>query len=279
MNKLTIAIAALVAVGCGGGNAGDPKTPNAKNTTHQCVAHEHVHQYDLHDEDGHEAYVPCSTSGKHDLSGLIKINTVPEGVEISIHATDDDFNEGTFGSDIKGRDAIIVYPKGREKKGVEVPLKKTKDGYSGTKVIPFEELEKLTDEGTKIDISIHDHDDDHKDGRHEELKVSVAISSGKSCEKAMDENPQTIEMGKKGTPDLTDAQLGAPMKSSSFFQHCGLADSANAEICVAVKKGKPLGVSVKVSPTNNKVAACIDKATRKLSFPSSEKLDVVKQKF
>jgi hypothetical protein len=69
------------------------------------------------------------------------------------------------------------------------------------------------------------------------------------------------------------------MKSSSFFQHCGLADSANAEICVAVKKGKPLGVSVKVSPTNNKVAACIDKATRKLSFPSSEKLDVVKQKF
>jgi len=30
---------------------------------------------------------------------------------------------------------------------------------------------------------------------------------------------------------------------------------------------------------NNKVAACIDRAVRKLSFPTSEKLDVVKQSF
>jgi len=38
-------------------------------------------------------------------------------------------------------------------------------------------------------------------------------------------------------------------------------------------------VSVKVAPNNNKVAACIDKAARKLSFPASPKLDIVTQKF
>jgi hypothetical protein len=46
-----------------------------------------------------------------------------------------------------------------------------------------------------------------------------------------------------------------------------------------VKKGKPVGVSVKTAPMNNKVAACIDKATRKLAFPPNDKLDVVHQHF
>jgi hypothetical protein len=188
-------------------------------------------------------------------------------------------NEGKLGSDLKGRDAMIVFPKGRDKKGVEIPLVRTKNGYKGEKVIPYADLDKLTDEGTKLEVSIYDNDDNHKNGGHEELKVSIAISAGKSCEKAMDENPQEIMMGKKSGPDLTNEQLGRPMQNSAFIQHCGLPDSSNADICVAVKKGKPLGVSVSTAPMNNKVAACIDKATRKLAFPPSEKLDVVKQHF
>ena len=88
-----------------------------------------------------------------------------------------------------------------------------------------------------------------------------------------------IKMGAKQTKDLTADQLGAPMKSSGFMSGCGLPDSSNAEICAAVKQGKPLGVSVKVNPSNNKIAACIDRSVRKLSFPKSEKLDVVKQTF
>lgn len=276
-----LVVLTMGALGCGGGkqeakNGGGEASVLAP---HKCREGGHVEQYDLHDEDGQEAFVPCSTEGKHDLSGLVRIDTTADGIVITIHATDDDFNEGALGSDLKGRDAIIVYPKGRDKTGVEVPLKKTQRGYDGKRLIPFSELDKLTDEGTKIEVSILDHDDVHKNGEHEELKLAVNVSAGKSCEKAIDENPQTVNMGKAGTPDLTDNQLGGPMKSSGFFAHCNLSDSSNAEICVAVKKGKPLGVSVKVAPANNKVAACIDKATRKLTWPSSEKLDVVKQKF
>jgi hypothetical protein len=60
---------------------------------------------------------------------------------------------------------------------------------------------------------------------------------------------------------------------------CGLADSANAEICVAVKAGKPLGVTVKVIPGNGAVQACIEKATRRVLFPANPKLDVVHERF
>lgn len=272
-------LALFVAAACGGSKGPDAQQAGSQPKHHPCGEEDKTHQYDLHDEDGQDHFAPCSKSGKEDLSGKVRLETNLEGVKVIIHVTDDDVNEGIHGADLKGRDAMIVYPKGRQAKGVEVPLKRIQHGYMGEKLIPFSELEKLTDEGTKLEVSILDHDDNHADGKHEELKVSVAISAGKSCEKAQDENPQEIVMGKKGEKDLTADQLGAPMKTSSFISSCGLSDSANADICVAVKHGKPLGVSVRVTPQNNKVAACIDKATRRLAFPKSEKLDVVKQHF
>jgi hypothetical protein len=283
MTKLALIASMSLAFACGGGakpatDAHDAHDPHAVKHT-KCGEHDKVHEYDLHDEDGQDHVAPCAATGNEDFAGNVHLDTVAEGVKVTIHVTDDDVNEGKLGTDLKGRDAMMVYPKGRDKKGVEIPLIKTKHGYRGEKIIPYADLDKLTDEGTQLHISIYDHDDNHKDGQHEELKVSISISAGKSCEKAMDENPQEITMGKKSGPDLTNEQLGRPMQNSAFMQSCGLADSANADICVAVKKGKPLGVSVKVSPQNNKVAACIDKATRKLAFPPSDKLDVVKQHF
>jgi hypothetical protein len=270
-------IGLVVAFGCGGGDKPPPNTPSGAQ--HKCGKKETVEQYDLHDADGQDHFVPCAETGKEDYSGNVHFDTTADGIMVTIDATDDDFNEGKLGSDIKGRDAVIVYPKGTGTEGVEIPLTKTAHGYSGKKLIPFDSLQKLTDEGTKIEVQIHDSDDNNKGGAHEELKVSVAISAGKSCEKAIDENPSEITMGKKQTKDLTADQLGAPMKDSSFMGKCNLPDSSNAEICAAVKNGKPLGVSVKVMPQNNKIAACIDRSVRNLKFPTSEKLDVVKQNF
>ena len=280
---LTLAIATVAA--CGGSkpatqtaNGGTAADAALDKSSLKCAPADHVHQYDLHDEDGDEAMVPCSSNGKDDFAGLIHIQTEPDGIHITIRATDEQVNLGELGKDVKSRDAVIVYPKGRDaKEAVEVPLRKTADGYAGDKVIPYEALDKLTDEGTKIDVAIYDHD---KDGESaEELHVAVAVSAGKSCEKAMDESSQNIDMGKKGAKDLTADELGKPMQSSAYFQHCNLPDSAKAEICATVRRGKPLGVSVRITPSNNKAAACIDKATRRLSFPVSDNTDQVKQTF
>ena len=274
---LLISIAA-----CGGGGGATSQPAKTTSATYdpaslKCAPADHVHSYDLHDQDGDDAMVPCAKSGKNDYAGLIHIETLADGVHITIRATDEQVNLGELGTDAKSRDAVIVYPKGPGTEAVEVPLAKTKDGYVGDKIITWDKLDNITDEGTKIDVAIFDHDQQGEQA--EEMHVAVKVSAGMSCEKAFDANPQTMNMGKASGPDLTADQLGAPMKSSAYFAKCGLPDSSNAQICATVKQGKPIGVTVKVSPNDNKVAACIDHATRKLSFPVSPNADKVMQNF
>lgn len=283
-SPLLLALAAM-AVSCGGSappaaNVAGKATPEEITAaSHPCGDADKVHAHDLGSDQPTEAFSPCSKSGAGDYSGVVRIETIPEGIHILINATDDDVDNGVLGSDVKARDAVIVYPKGKgSKESIEVPLMKTKTGYSGDKIVLFDQLDKLNDEGTKIDVAIFDHDKNNVGGS-EEMHLSVSVSTGKSCERAADENPQTIDMTHKSGPDLTDAQLGAPLASGQFLSGCGLAGSANADLCVAVKQGRPLGVSVKVTPKNNQIAACIDRATRRVKFPASEKLDVVHEHF
>jgi hypothetical protein len=276
------ALAATVALVYGCSNkpiTPTPRTPIPASAVRACGDHDSVHKYDLHDDDGDEAMVPCGHEGGHtDYSGAVKIETTADGVRIRIEATDDDVKTGALGGDIHDHDAVMVYPKGKGSKAVEIVLHKTANGYKGERVIKWDELGKLNDEGTKIEVAIFDHD--QKTGQtSEEMHVAVSVSTGKSCEKARDENPDSVEIGKAGKRDLTVDELGAPMKTDAFIKHCALADDADADICVALKAGKVLGVSVGVTPFNNKVAACIDKATRKLKFPASDRIDIVRQKF
>lgn len=273
-----------VSLACGGAGSKpaqsgqEASAEEIKEAKRPCGKADHVHDYDLHDEDGDESLVPCSQAGERDYAGHIHIETRAEGVHITIHATDEEVNTGELGSDVKTRDAVLVYPKGPGTEGVEVPLRKVKGGYIGEKTVLWDQLGKITDEGTKIDVAVFDHD--KSSGKEaEELHVAVKVSAGMSCEKARDANPDTLDMSKKAAPDLTDAELGAPFKDTAFLDKCGLADSAHAKICVAVKGGKPLGVSVGVTPASNRAAACIDKAVRKMHFPASEKLDMVNESF
>ncbi len=274
---LTVAGCRTPPVQTAAGEAAPPTEEEIAQAQKPCGGADEVHGHDLGSGTATEAFAPCSKTGARDYSALVKIETLDEGVHIIIDATDDEVT--LLGPDVAQRDAVLVYPKGKGSIAVEVPLAKTKTGYRGDKIVLWDDLGKLTDDGTKIDVAIYDHD--HSSHTTEEMHLSLAVSTGKSCEKAQDENMQTINMGAQhgAKADLTADQLGAPMRSSSFFSGCALPDSANADICVAVKKGKPIGVSVALTPSNNRTAACIDRATRRLTFPSSDALDVVHQKF
>lgn len=96
---------------------------------------------------------------------------------------------------------------------------------------------------------------------------------GMSYEQALASNNQEITMGAKGGPDLTDAQLSAPMKNASFISSCGAPDSMKVTVRVAVKNGRAYGVSVYTNPPNAAVAACVDRHVRGLGWPSNPKLD------
>jgi len=264
---------------CGGGStppaqtAADEKPTEAEITQAQkpCGNADTTQNADLSTGKSTDAFSPCAKGGAKDYSALVKIEPVDDGVHIIIDATDDDVT--LLGPDVKSRDAVIVFPKGRDKASVEVPLMKTKTGYHGDKIVLWDDIDKLTDEGTKIDIGIYDHD--KSSGDTEEMHVSVGLSTGKSCEKAQDENPQQISMGKSAGPDLTKDVLGAPINNSNAAAACGLPDSSHAKICVLVKGGKPLGVTVNVDPKNNRVAACMDRRMRVLAFPVSGQPDTV----
>ncbi|MBS2011763.1 MAG: hypothetical protein JST00_02520 [Deltaproteobacteria bacterium] len=100
--------------------------------------------------------------------------------------------------------------------------------------------------------------------------------AGPTYEAAMASNDQEITMGQKGTPDLTDAQLSAPMRNGAFVGECAAPDTMKVTVHVAIKMGRPVGVSVSTSPPDPDVAGCIDRYVRTFSWPSSPKMDSFK---
>ncbi len=100
--------------------------------------------------------------------------------------------------------------------------------------------------------------------------------AGPTYEAAIASNTQEITIGKQGAPDLTDAQLEGPMRSGGFVGECGAPDRMKVTVQVAIKMGRPAGVSVSTSPPDADVAGCIDRYVRTFSWPSSPKMDSFK---
>ncbi len=101
-------------------------------------------------------------------------------------------------------------------------------------------------------------------------------SGGQSYEAILNGNNEQVNMGEQaGAADLTNAQLSAPLRHSSFVVSCGAPDDMKVMVRVAVRMGVPIGVTVATQPSNGAVAACIDRAVRGLRWPASAKTDFV----
>jgi hypothetical protein len=99
---------------------------------------------------------------------------------------------------------------------------------------------------------------------------------GMSYEQVLNSNNEQITMGAgSGQPDLTNAQLSAPLRNASFIPACGAPDDMKVTVRVAVKMGAPIGVTVSTNPPNNGVAACIDRSVRGLRWAQNPKTDFV----
>jgi eukaryotic-like serine/threonine-protein kinase len=99
---------------------------------------------------------------------------------------------------------------------------------------------------------------------------------GLSYEAVLNSNNQEITMGQAaGAPDLTDAQLSAPLRHASFVVSCGAPDDMKVTVRVAVRMGRAVGVSVSTNPPSGGIAGCIDRAVRGLRWAESAKTDFV----
>jgi len=97
--------------------------------------------------------------------------------------------------------------------------------------------------------------------------------AGPTYEAAIASNNQQVVIGEKSGPDLTDAQLAGPMHNGAFVGECGAPDRMKVTVKVAIKMGRPVGVSVSTSPSDPDIAGCIDRYVRTFSWPSSHKMD------
>jgi eukaryotic-like serine/threonine-protein kinase len=102
---------------------------------------------------------------------------------------------------------------------------------------------------------------------------AAGFVGGMSYEQALASNKEEITMGGKGGPDLSDAQLSAPMKNASFITGCGAPDSMKVTVRVAIKNGRAYGVSVYTNPPNPQVQSCVDRHVRGLGWPANAKMD------
>jgi hypothetical protein len=110
------------------------------------------------------------------------------------------------------------------------------------------------------------------------LKAALDESapSTSSFESVRDAYHETIHIGgQSGGPDLTKAQLAAPLSNAALLSSCGAPDEMKITVRVAVRMGRAVGVTVTTAPRSSVIASCIDLAVRNLRWESSPNTDFV----
>ncbi|MCB9586908.1 MAG: hypothetical protein H6718_16030 [Polyangiaceae bacterium] len=114
----------------------------------------------------------------------------------------------------------------------------------------------------------------------EKPAVASQSSVGTSCEAAIASYQEEIRIGGAAAPpDLSRAQFASVLENGRYFSHCGVPDAMRVDICAAVRNGRAVGVTIRTSPGNSTIQACIARAVRGLGFPAHPRLDVTRTSF
>jgi hypothetical protein len=107
----------------------------------------------------------------------------------------------------------------------------------------------------------------------------VGTSDGTTCEEAREHYVEEIDMQRGGGPDLTANDLGSVLNGGAYLSPCDVPTTSQVRICVAIKDGMAVGVTVGLTPSNPETELCVAKQVRGLSFPSNPKMDFVQVRF
>jgi hypothetical protein len=105
----------------------------------------------------------------------------------------------------------------------------------------------------------------------------VTAVAGLSCEAAFATASQSVNLagGGPSSPDVTRGSY-ANLLEREPFANCRMDDAVDIQICVAVQNGKAEGVTVTTRPGNAKLSSCVASRVRRLAFPRSKNMDLVR---
>jgi hypothetical protein len=104
-------------------------------------------------------------------------------------------------------------------------------------------------------------------------------SDGMSCEDAQAQNVDEIDMRGGGQADLTAKDYAPVLNNGGYLSPCEVPETSKIQICVAVRGGAAVGVTVTIDPSSPDLELCVAKQVRALSFASHPKMDIVKVQF
>lgn len=108
---------------------------------------------------------------------------------------------------------------------------------------------------------------------------TAGTSDGVSCEEAQAENVEVTSLQGGDPPDLSASAFASTLNAGTYLEPCGVPNSSKVNICVAVRNGQPLGVTVALDPADPEIEVCVAKQVRAMTFTSHPKTDVVHVRF
>jgi hypothetical protein len=106
---------------------------------------------------------------------------------------------------------------------------------------------------------------------------TMATSSGighTSCEDAIE-----ADEDQSGPPAAADPRVAKLVGSGRWFSDCGSVKLFEVHLCVAVKGGRTVGVTVHTLPAHHAIVTCIANQAWALRFPKTAKLEVARASF
>jgi len=113
--------------------------------------------------------------------------------------------------------------------------------------------------------------------------VTVKLDGG--CEEAKAAYVKECRDNPRACPDSDAAQLagtvshGTVLNGGTYVTACGTPETIAVSLCVAIRNGRAVGVTVKTTPGDERIASCIGRAVQGMSFPPSPRLDVASTVF
>ena len=90
--------------------------------------------------------------------------------------------------------------------------------------------------------------------------MPAGSSDGETCEEAAAAYVEEIDMrGSGAAPDLSAADFAAVLNKGTYLATCEVPETSRAQVCVAVKNGAPVGVTVALDPANADLERCVSR--------------------